>query len=142
MMGRGVASFLAFGMVALVGLSGCASTTTRVYIDAPDNANDGATFYMMIRKADDSLSTETYQEAAAHLFEKDPDGKLVLSQVIIPGEKMTVTVPDAESSDIGVYFFFTDPDGDFRVPLKKPLPAEIFIDLGQHQVSRVRIRRR
>ncbi|XXY24229.1 hypothetical protein WMF15_28275 [Sorangium sp. So ce233] len=52
---------------------------------------------------------------------------------------MTVTVP--EKKILLLYFFFTDPDGQWRAHLPGPLPAEVFVELGERRISRVGKRR-
>lgn len=122
--------------------TGCASNT-RIYVRSTEQTNDGNTLYMMVRGVDGrGVATETYQEAAAKLFSDPPDPAVVATQPIFPGNQATVTLEDPEAKDVAIYFFFTQPGQSWRVPLRKPLPAEIYIDLGQHQIERVQIRKR
>jgi hypothetical protein len=123
-------------------LAGCAATTTRVYVDAPAKSNGGAMMYMMVHEGMETFVTETYQEVAAKLFTQPPNPAILNLQPIFPGDKVSITLEDGKDKDIVVYFFFTDPDGDWRVPLRKPLPAEVFIDLGERRVERAQVRRR
>ncbi|MGK3962624.1 hypothetical protein WMF38_00345 [Sorangium sp. So ce118] len=129
--------------VALAALAGCGSgVTTRVVVDAPAKTNGGATFYMMIRNVDQALAAESYQEAAARLFGEQADKEILSKQPIFPGEKVTVTLDGDGKSDVAVYFFFTAPDGEWRLSLRKPLPEEVLIQLGVHRIERTTLRRR
>jgi hypothetical protein len=134
----GLAVFAAFAVFA----TGCASST-RIYVRSTDTTNDGNTLYMMVRGVDGrGVATETYQEAAAKLFADPSDPAVVATQPIFPGNQATVTLEDPEAKDVAIYFFFTQPGQSWRVPLRKPLPAEIYIELGQHQIERIQIRKR
>jgi hypothetical protein len=139
---RGVAWLGGFAAIAAV-LSGCAtSTTTRIYVDASAKANSGRVMHLMVREGIETLVTETYQDVAAKLFAQPPDPAILDSQPVFPGDKVSITIKDGENKDIVVYFFFTDPDGEWRVPLQKPLPAEVFIELGERRIERTQARRR
>jgi len=128
--------------VVLLFASGCASST-RVYVKSTDQTNDGNTLYMMVRSTEGrGVATESYQDAAAKLFADPPDPSVVASQPIFPGNTATVTLPDTVTKDVAIYFFFTNPGPSWRVPLRQPLPAEVYIELGQHQIDRVQIRKR
>jgi len=131
-------------LVSLALLSGCASST-RIFVKSTERTNDGNTLYMAVRVADPKapLSNEQYQQAAAKLFTDPPDPSILTTQPVFPGQPSTVTLEDSSDKDVVLYFFFTNPSGqDWRVPLHKPLPAEVYIDLGQHRVERVQIRKR
>lgn len=123
-------------------LIGCASTT-NVYVRSTARTNDGNTLYAMVRAADKVTAAESYQEVAAKLFADPPDPTVIASQPIFPGNTASFTITDADKRDVVIYFFFTDPvEGNWRVPLRKPLPAEVYIDLGARQLERVQVRRR
>ena len=141
MKGRRVAWLGGLAAIAAV-LSGCATSTTRIYVDAPAKANGGTVMHLMVREGIETLATETYQEVAAKLFAQPPDPAILDSQPVFPGDKVSIAIEDGENKDIVVYFFFTDPDGEWRVPLRKPLPAEVFIELGERRIERAQVRRR
>lgn len=124
-------------------LSGCA-TVTRITVHSTMRTNDGNSMYMMVRLWDGKpLAGERYQEAAGKLFAEPPDPTVLAQRPIVPGEdKTTVTIDEETAKEIVVYFFFTDPGPGWQVPLRRPLPAEVDIDLGRHEVERVRSRPR
>lgn len=128
----------AFGAATL--LFGCASTS-RVYVRSTSQTNDGNTLYMMVRSTDRATASENYQDVAAKLFAEPPDPSVVSSQPIFPGNAASVTLEESKK-DVVIYFFFTEFGPNWRLPLPKPLPAEVYIDLGQHQIERVQVRRR
>lgn len=123
---------------------GCAQSSMHVFVEAPTVVNDGAPMHMMVRAVPDAGTQETYEEAASKMFVQPQDPSVVLSQPVFPGERASLTLPSVEKDDLVIYFFFTrpDPKDGFRVPLRKPLPAEVFIELGEHTVERVQVRRR
>lgn len=128
--------------VVLLFASGCASST-RVYVKSTDQTNNGNTLYMMVRSTDSrGVATESYQDAAAKLFADPPDPSVIATQPIFPGNTATVTIPETEEKDVAIYFFFTNPGPSWRVPLRQPLPAEVYVELGQNQIDRVQIRKR
>lgn len=132
------------GALGATGVMGCAQTTTRVIIDVPESTNEGSPLHMMIRAIPDSLEQETYEQAAAKMFVQPPDESIVATQPVFPGERAAISLPDVGKSDVVLYFFFTTPDpkDGFRVPIRRPIPAEIFVVLGEHKVDRVQVRRR
>jgi azurin len=128
-------------VVALAALAGCA-TQTKITVHSSPQTNDGNTMYMAVRAWDGKpTSGERYQEMAAKLFNEPPDPSIIATQPILPGtEKMSVTIDEALAKEVVIYFFFTDPGPGWQVPLRKPLPAEVEIDLGAHQVENIRVR--
>ena len=139
----GSRGLMPLGMALLIALgTGCASST-RIYVKSTDRTNDGNTLYMMVRTLDGrNLSTESYQDAVGKLFTEAPDPSVVTTQPLFPGNTATLKIEDPDAKDVAVYFFFTQPGNNWRVPLRKPLPAEVYIDLGQHQIERVQVRKR
>jgi len=129
-------------LAALTFLSGCA-TTTRIYVKSKETTNDGNTMYMAVRTVYPKAATlnEPYQQSAAKLFTDPPDPTIITTQPIFPGDSAAVTLDNIDK-DVVVSFFFTSPGPNWRVPLHRPLPAEIYIDLGQHQVERVQVKKR
>lgn len=124
-------------------VTGCA-TTTKITIHSSQRTNDGASMYMMVRSWDGKPAfDERYQEVAAKTFLEPPDPTVLATKPIVPGEeKTTVTINADTVKAIIIYFFFTDPGPGWQVPVRRPLPAEIDIDLGRHEVERVRTRPR
>jgi len=129
--------------LTLAAVTGCASST-RIYVKSTDATNNGNTLYMMVRSVDGrAMGSESYQDSVAKLFADPPDASVVATQPIFPGNTATITLDDnSGGKDVAIYFFFTSPGPSWRVPLRKPLPAEVYIDLGQHQIERVQIRKR
>ena len=133
-----LAAAAAFSLSALA----CASTT-HVYVKSTDQTNAGNTLYMMARTVDaKTVATERYPEVAAKLFAAPRDPSIVSSQPIFPGNTINMTLDGEDPKDVVLYFFFTNPGTNWRVPLRKPLPAEVYIDLGQNQVERVQVKKR
>jgi azurin len=139
---RALSLFIAGSALALTS-AGCA-TTTRITVHSSDRTNDGASMYMMVRSWDGKPSFgERYQEIAAKAFVEPADHTVLATKPILPGEeKTTVTINADTAKEIIIYFFFTDPGPGWQVPVRRPLPAEIDIDLGRHDVENVRTRPR
>ena len=136
------ASLLLAPALALgLSLFGCASST-HIYVRSTAQTNDGNTLYIMVRSPERVTAAENYQDVAARLFADPPDPSVVSSQPIFPGNTVTLTIDDADKKDVVIYFFFTDPGSNWRLPLRKPLPTEVYIDLGHQQIERVQVRRR
>lgn len=122
--------------------TGCA-TTTRIYVKSSQQTNDGNTLYMMVRSVEGkAIASEQYQDIAAKLFADPPDPTVIVGQPVFPGNTATVVLDDMETKQVVLYFFYTKPQTNWRVPLPRPLPAEVYVDLGQHQVERVQVRKR
>jgi hypothetical protein len=140
-LGRAGANLLGAALLAV--LCGCAATT-KITVHSSSRTNDGDPMYMAVRAWDGKpTSGERYQEVAARLFMEPPDQAIIATQPILPGnDKTTVTITDDQAKEVVIYFFFTDPGPGWQVPLRKPLPSEIDIDLGKHQVENIRVRPR
>lgn len=124
------------------GAVGCASTT-QVYVKSTDQTNQGNTLYMMARGVDaKTVAAERYQEVAAKLFASPKDPSILSSQPVFPGNTITMVLDNEDQKDVVLYFFFTNPGSNWRVPLRRPLPAEVYIELGQNQVERVQVKKR
>ena len=122
--------------------SGCA-TTTHVFVKSTQKTNGGNTLYMMVRNVEGKTSVnEQYQEMAAKLFAEPADRSVIVAQPIFPGNTVDVTISEADVTQVVLYFFFSQPLSNWRVPLPKPLPAEGYIDLGENEIDRVQIRKR
>jgi len=128
-------------LCALLGV-GCA-TSMRVQVQSSKDTNDGKPLYMLVRAVDSrALVSESYADASALVFttKKDPTVKHV--QAIMPGTEINVTIPTPESSDVALYFFYTQPGDQWRIPLTQPLPSDIVVELGSNQIERASIRRK
>ena len=138
---RAVARLAAAASIMVLG--GCAATT-KITVHSSGRTNDGDPMYMAIRAWDGKpTSGERYQEQAARLFLEPPDPAIIATQPILPGnDKVQVTISEDQAKEVVIYFFFTDPGPGWQVPLRKPLPAEVDIDLGRHQVDNIRVRPR
>lgn len=136
-------SLLIAGSALALASAGCA-TTTRITVHSSDRTNDGATMYMMVRSWDGNPTFgERYQEVAAKAFVEPSNPTVLATKSILPGEeKTTVTINADTVKEIIIYFFFTDPGSNWQVPVRRPLPAEIDINLGRHDVNHVRTRPR
>jgi len=121
---------------------GCA-TTTRIHVESKKDTNGGEPFYMVVRSTDGkSFVTERYQDIAAKLFAKTQDPATVTQEPIFPGKPFTLTLEEGDKKDLVVYFFFTKPGTNWRVPLRKPLPAEVLVELGANDIQKVQVRKR
>ncbi|WP_437774498.1 hypothetical protein [Sorangium sp. So ce1097] len=121
------------------------SARVTIHVTASERTNGGASMYMMVRAVGQGLlASESYQDAAAMLFAAPADETILDSRPVFPGRRadVTVTVPDAEKRSLLLYFFFTDPDGQWRAHVPGPLPAEVFVELGERRIARVERRRR
>ncbi len=123
--------------------AGCAPTPHVVIKTTPDT-NEGAPIHMMIRTADERTAvTDGYDEVADMAYKEERDPSVVSVEVLIPGAS-TVRLPVEleEEADIILYFFFTTPGGRrWFVPIRAPIPEEIYVELGENTISRVQVRR-
>ncbi len=120
---------------------GCANGT-RIFVKSSDKTNDGKTLYMIVRGVDaKGIANERYQEIAAKVFSDPPDPTIVANQPIFPGNTVSFTVKEDNVKDIVIYFLYTNPGQNWRLPLRSPLPSEVYIDLGDNQIERVQMRK-
>lgn len=140
--GPRVAHFLCVWVLSTLLGMGCA-TSMRVQVQSSRDTNDGKPLYMLVRAVDSrALVSESYQDASSFVFttKKDPSVKHV--QAIMPGTEVNVTIPTPESSDVALYFFYTHPGDQWRIPLTQPLPSDIVVELGSNQIKRASVRRK
>lgn len=128
-------------VLALIG-AGCVSGT-RIYVRSTDRSNDGNTLYAMLRSVDAKTirSNEIYHDVAAKLFADPADSSVVESRPIFPGNPVTFNVSEGDATNLVVYFLFTRPGQNWRLPLRSPLPSEVYVDLGDNEIERVQMRK-
>lgn len=121
---------------------GC-TNATKIYVQSTDRTNAGNVLHMMVRSVDakTAATAEAYQEMALLLFAQSQDESVLSTQPIFPGRLAITTVEDKAAKSVVLYFFFTSPGDHWRVQLTNPLPAEVYVDLGQNQIERLQIKR-
>ena len=129
-------------IVALGCSVGCASGT-RIYVRSTDRSNNGNTLYALVRSVDAKTirSNEIYHEVASKLFADPADASVLESRPIFPGNPVTFDVSEGEAKNLVLYFMFTNPGQNWRLPLRSPLPSEVYVDLGDNEIERVQMRR-
>jgi hypothetical protein len=131
---------LAFAGALLLG-PGCVNTV-RIQVRSSAQTNDGEVFYMMVRATDDeALIAEDYATAANQVFTVAKEVALQKVQAIIPGKPLFLSVPRPTQQRLALYFFFTEPGRHWKVPLDAPIPVEVQVELGTHEVTAVEVRR-
>jgi hypothetical protein len=128
--------------MSLVMCAGCASGT-RIYIRSSERSNDGNTLYALVRSVDAKTlrSNEIYYDVAAKLFADPVDASVIESRPIFPGNPVTFNLSDGDAKNVVVYFLFTQPGQNWRLPLRSPLPSEVYVDLGDSEIERVQMRK-
>jgi hypothetical protein len=115
-----------------------ASPSPVLHVRSKPQTNGGKTFYVMVREADSKSITLSYDEASGKLFADPPDPAVVASQPLFPGTDATLSLDGGGGKkDLVVYFFFTDPSPKWRLPLRRPLPSQVSVELGASQIDRV-----
>jgi intracellular growth IglE-like protein len=111
-----------------------------LHVRSTPKTNGGKTLYVMVREADAKSITLGYDEAAAKLFADPPDPAVVASRPLFPGTELALPLEGDGKKDLVVYFFFTEPSTRWRLPLRKPLPSAVYVDLGVFQIEKVQRR--
>jgi hypothetical protein len=125
---------------ALTLSTGCASTL-RIQVQSSEKTNKGQVLYMMVRSTtDEKLIAEDYDTASERVFSTG-DESVKKVQAIVPGKSVTLTLPRPTQEKLALYFFFTEPGTNWKLPIDPPAPAEIFVDLGDHEIRGVQVRR-
>jgi hypothetical protein len=129
-------------LILILLCTGCVSGT-RIYVRSTDRSNDGNTLYAMLRSVDTKTirSNEIYHDVAAKLFADPADASVVESRPIFPGNPVTFNVSEGDATNLVVYFLFTRPGQNWRLPLRSPLPSEVYVDLGDNEIERVQLRK-
>jgi len=120
--------------------TGCASTL-RIQVQSSDKTNEGQILYMMVRATtDEKLIAEDYDKASERVFSTG-DESVKKVQAIVPGKPVTFSIPRPEQEKLALYFFFTQPGTNWKLPIDPPAPVEIFVELGNHEIQGVQVRR-
>ena len=123
----------------------CASCVsgTRIYVRSSERSNDGNTLYALVRNVDAKTirSNEIYHDVASKLFADPADASVIESRPIFPGNPVTFNVSEGDAKNLVVYFLFTNPGQNWRLPLRSPLPSEVYVDLGDNEIERVQMRK-
>jgi hypothetical protein len=128
-------------LLALALCAGCASTV-RIQVNAPAETNKGQVLYMMVRATEDeTLIAEDYETAASRVFTTPQDPSVQKVQAILPGRTINLSVPRPTKERLALYFFFTQPGKHWKVPFDPPVPSEVTVDLGTHEIKGVQVRR-
>lgn len=114
-----------------------AAKPALLHVRSTSTTNGGKTLYVMVREADAKSITLGYDEAASKLFADPPDPSVVASGPVFPGSDATISLENQGKKDLVVYFFFTQPGPRWRLPLRRPLPASVYVDLGTLQIEKV-----
>jgi hypothetical protein len=121
---------------------GCASTL-KVRIDSSEVTNNGKPLYFMARNVDaQQFLAEDYDAAADRMFHYPADPTVSATETVFPGRQGTVSIDTTPGQDVVLYFFFTKPGAKWKVPIHRPLPSEVVVELGRTQIKRVLIRKR
>ena len=103
-------------LVALVLLSGCASSQVSLSIKSPPGTNLGRPMYMLVRQVDPKqYANEAYSEVAARVGA--PDNTVLQTAVIYPGTIQRFQVKTPKEGALAVSFLFTAPDGNWQMLL-------------------------
>jgi hypothetical protein len=108
-----------------------------LHVRSTARTNGGKTLYVMVREADAKAVTLGYEEAASKLFADPPDPAVVASGPVFPGNDATLALEGEGKKDLVVYFFFTEPGPRWRLPLRRPLPPAVYVDLGALQIEKI-----
>lgn len=117
---------------------GC-QATLRVTVQSAEMTNGGQPLYMMVAAADEQTALlESYEHAAERLF-RDPRDKTIIHRVMVfPGNNQEFTVTPPETEGVGLYVFFTNPQGQsWRHVLHPPVPSDVVVELGNDAIHRV-----
>ena len=129
-------------LLCLAGASACAPSL-KVRVESAAGSNGGRPFYFMVRSVDaNQFLAEDYEGAAGRVFKFPADPSVLGSETIFPGSPSGLTVDTEDGKDVIVYFFFTQPGQKWKVPLHRPLPSEVVVELGRNQIKRVLVRKR
>ena len=121
--------------------SGCAASV-RVTVTSSDDTNSGTPVYFVIRNVDgQTFLAEQYDTVAQKVFQHPPDESVLERKIVFPGQQAIVRVKEIEDGQLGLYFLFSNPGGNWRYPLQLPLPEEVIIDLGKNQIRKIQVRR-
>lgn len=130
-------------LISALAALGCAPTP-HVIVKTTPETNEGAPLHMMVRTADEATAvTQGYDEVADMAYKEERDPSIVMVEVLIPASKsVRLPIELEEDADIILYFFFTNPGGRrWFVPIRAPIPEEIYVELGENTIKQVQVRK-
>ena len=124
-------------LVLLSALLGACTRTSTIFVKSSKETNEGRPLHMMVRTLEEPAPIESYGDVAALAYSEEKNESVLDVSVVLPGEEdLVVTLDTTGEQSVMVYFFFTNPDGDrWHVPVRAPLPEEIYIELGENEIS-------
>ncbi|TMQ19948.1 MAG: hypothetical protein E6J91_05135 [Deltaproteobacteria bacterium] len=108
-------------------------TPVHLDITAGKDANQGGTFYVVVRKIDQAgFLAEDYDAIADRLFAAPPDPAVLRKAIVRPGAALTVDADRdlAEGEILGVYFLFSVPGDAWRLAIADRNIHRVRIVLG------------
>ena len=121
--------------------TGCASTV-KFTVRSSEATNNGTPVYFVIRKVDGhTFLAEPYNAVAEKVFQQPVDPSILERKPVFPGQEVVVRLDQVQEGQLGLYFLFSTPEGNWRYPLQQPVPEEIIIELGKNQISKIQVRR-
>ena len=136
-------SILLCGLVLLVAgaPTGCASSI-KFTVRSSEATNNGTPVYFVVRKVDGhTFLAEPYNAVAEKVFQQPVDPSILERKPVFPGQEVVVRLEQVQEGQLGLYFLFSTPEGNWRYPLQQPVPEEIIIELGKNQISKIQVRR-
>jgi hypothetical protein len=115
-------------------LAGCGPKTPGIEVQAPSNVNGGRPIYMLVRAIDPTTFTaDSYHAVAAKVTATDDS--VLRTEVIYPGTTPRFELTEPAKGQVAVYFFFTNPGGDWKMLLDKPLPKTVSVKLSKDRIK-------
>ncbi len=114
------------GYGLLAALLGCSKPAQQpeaprvcVAVTSEQDTNAGLPFQMLVRAVDDKTyreeSYDTVADKVAH-----PDATVLARAVVFAGVPRTLWVKQPDATGLGIYFLFTDPQGDWKALVIAP----------------------
>lgn len=99
-------------------------------VTAHSQANNGALFYFVVRKANEKqFMLESYQDVAGKTFSDPPDPDSVGVFSIVPGTEQECEVNLPAQGTLALYFLFTQPGSQWKKLLSLPLGNKYLVNL-------------
>jgi hypothetical protein len=105
-------------------------------IELDEKTNQGQPFYIVFRSvSEQQFVTEGYQDVAGMVFANPPNQSVLGTQVVLPGKEYEIEVEKPLRDSLGVYGLYTEPKGEWKVILSKPLSDAYVIEFEKNRIT-------
>lgn len=132
---------IVFVVILALFITGCASKKLpllplkmMVEVRPDPSANDGQSFWMVIKEVDENQFADDTYEAIESIVTSDTWGPDVLMVcAVVPGRRHRVTITKPTYRHAGFYFLFTNPHEYWKVLKQQPISSKVSLHIEPYK---------